>query len=62
MQKQGKNFICISGTWDHKTQEKMYPFYHQVTYSPLVDSHAFSAFTDFISPKNKIVCRFKAVD
>jgi hypothetical protein len=59
MQKQGKNFICISGTLDHKTQEnlysmisekmcpllsancRMYPFYYQVSYWPLVDCHAF---------------------
>jgi len=38
---------------------RMYPFYYQVTYLPLFDSHAF---TDFISPKKKNVCRFKAVD
>jgi len=36
---------------------RMYPFYYQVTYWPLVDSHAFSAFTDFIRSKNKNVWR-----
>jgi len=39
---------------------RMCPFYCQDTYSTLVDSPAHSALTDFISPKNKNVWRFRS--